>query len=260
MASWSITDLLSGMSPDRLRELLTRDANQAAAWVRVMAHDGVAEGQLCYGRMLLEGSGVPRDVDAAFNWFLRAAAQGNVEALNMVGRCYDMGWGTRETPELAAKYYRRAAAAGDGWARYNLGHLYLNGRGVVRDPARAYEYYLQAAMQGHVRAMNLAGRCCELGWGCPPDPTAAAHWYERSAHGGYFRGQFNWATRLLEEGRINEAADWFESAARSGTPAVRSAALRIIRCHPAFEARRSAEGQSGADSCSSRVVGRSFQA
>ncbi len=227
MAPVSITSLLAGMEPRRIHDFLTHDVEQAAAWVRVTALDGVAEGQLCYGRMLLDGKGVPKDVDAAFKWFQRAAAQDNVDAINMVGRCFDMGWGTAEDPAAAAEHYRRAAASGHAWARYNIGHLYLDGRGVERSPARAYLYYLLAAEQGHVRAMNLVGRCCEEGWGRPRDPVEAASWYERSARGGYFRGQYNWATRLLEQGRLEEAAEWFERAATSGTPAVRDSVLEV---------------------------------
>jgi hypothetical protein len=61
--------------------------------------------------------------------------------------------------------------------------------------------------------MNLVGRCCEEGWGTARDLTAAADWYQRSAQGGYFRGQYNWATLLLQQQRMDEAAVWFERAA-----------------------------------------------
>src|SRR5262249_21697321 len=120
MGAISLTTLLAGMGPGRIRQLLGQDAAQAASWVRLMAMDGVAEARVCYGRMLLEGTGASQDNDAAFRWFERAAAQGNLDALNMVGRCYDMGWGTPEDAATAARYYRRAAAAGHAWARYNL--------------------------------------------------------------------------------------------------------------------------------------------
>jgi TPR repeat protein len=76
--------------------------------------------------------------------------------------------------------------------------------------------------------MNLVGRCCEEGWGRTRDGVAAACWYERSAQGGYFRGQYNWASHLLQTGRIDEAAHWFEQAAASGTPAVKEAVLKLI--------------------------------
>lgn len=128
---------------------------------------------------------------------------------------------------MAAEYYVRAAADGHDWAQYNLGHLYLNGRGVARDAAKAYELYRRAADQGHERAMNLVGRCTEEGWGTSRDPIAAAEWYRRSAYAGYFRGQYNWATVLLNSGHTEEAAIWLERAAAGGTPQVRRTALAL---------------------------------
>jgi TPR repeat protein len=111
---------------------------------------------------------------------------------------------------------------------YNLGHFYLNGRGVERDFARAYEHYRRAADQGHERAMNLVGRCMEEGWGTGRDLTAAAGWYRRSAEAGYFRGQYNWATILLNMRRAGEAAMWLERAAAGGTAAVRRAVQDLL--------------------------------
>jgi TPR repeat protein len=87
---------------------------------------------------------------------------------------------------------------------------------------------MKAAAQGHERAMNLLGRCCEEGWGTPRSASAAADWYRRSAEGGYFRGQYNWASMLLIEGRCEEAALWLARAAAGGTAAVRLAVLSLI--------------------------------
>jgi uncharacterized protein len=224
----SITSLLTHWSTPRLRALFAEDPRQAAQWASVLADEGLAAAQLCFGRMLLEGTGTPRDSMAALKWLRRAADNGDIDAVNMVGRCLDNGWGTAEDPAAAAAQYRRAADVGHAWAQYNLGHLYLDGRGVVRDVDQAYGCYLRAASQGHERAMNLVGRCCEEGWGTPRDPAAAADWYRRSAEAGYFRGQYNWATLLLRADRPDEAAVWFERAASNGTPGVRSAVIDTI--------------------------------
>jgi uncharacterized protein len=114
--------------------------------------------------------------------------------------------------------------------------LYLNGRGRSRDHAQAHRYYLQTAEQGHAPAMNLVGRCREHGWGCSADAAQAWHGYERSAHGGYFRGQYNWGTVLLDQGRTAEVAQWLEKAARSGTAKVRVAVMNVIAGHTHCEA------------------------
>ncbi len=116
------------MGAARLQALFSQDAPQAASWVRAVALDGLPSAQLCYGRMLLEGTGVRKDPQAALKWFYRAAEGGDVDALNMVGRCFDNGWGTSEDAARAATCFHGAAQAGHAWARYNLAHLYLNGR------------------------------------------------------------------------------------------------------------------------------------
>src|ERR1700722_9775656 len=126
MAAISITSLLGTMSVPRLHALFAQDADRAARWVYVLAAEGVPPAQVCYGRLLLEGTGVEKDAAAALCWFHRAAAQGDIDAMNMVGRCLDNGWGTPENPAAAAEYYIRAAAADHAWAQYNLGHLYLD--------------------------------------------------------------------------------------------------------------------------------------
>src|ERR1700722_19449621 len=114
----SITSLLARASPPRLRALFAQDARSVATWVYVAALDGLPEGQLCYGRMLLAGTGVAKDPVEALKWFRRAADSGDLDAINMVGRCLDNGWGTIEDPAAAAAYYLRAADAGHAWAQY----------------------------------------------------------------------------------------------------------------------------------------------
>jgi uncharacterized protein len=224
----SIVSLMAQMSTPRLRALFTQDPSKAAEWVYVVAAEGLPAAQVCYGRMLLEGTGIAKDASCALRWFKRAAVSGDLDAINMVGRCLDNGWGTAEDPVGAAREFVRGADAGHAWAQYNAGHMFLDGRGVKRDPERAFAYYHKAAKQNHERAMNLLGRCCEEGWGTPRDVPAAADWYRRSAEAGYFRGQYNWASVLLKAGRDEEAAHWFECAVAGGTPAVREAVLELV--------------------------------
>jgi len=227
-AGVSIVSLMAQMNTPRLRALFAQDPSKAAQWVYVVAAEGLPAAQVCYGRMLLEGTGIARDPVSALRWFRRAAVSGDIDAINMVGRCLDNGWGTAEDPVGAAQEFVRAADAGHAWAQYNAGHMFLDGRGVRRDPDRAFAYYDRAAAQHHERAMNLLGRCCEEGWGTARDMAAAADWYRRSAEGGYFRGQYNWASVLLKAGRDEEAAHWFECAVAGGTPAVREAVLELV--------------------------------
>jgi len=228
MPNVSIVSLLGTMNAGRRDALFAQDAARAARWVRAVAVEGVPQAQVCYGRLLLEGTGVEKDAPAALSWFQRAAAQGDVDGMNMVGRCLDNGWGTPENPTAAAAYFSRAAAADHAWAQYNLGHLFLDGRGTPRDAVKAYTLYRRAAEQGHERAMSLVGRCTEEGWGTSRDACAAADWYRRSAEAGYFRGQYNWATVLLKAGALEDAALWFERAAGGGNSGVRRAVTALV--------------------------------
>jgi uncharacterized protein len=227
-AGVSIISLMAQMHAPRLRALFAQDPAKAVAWVYVVAAEGLPAAQVCYGRMLLEGTGTSTDPVSALRWFRRAAVSGEPDAINMVGRCLDNGWGTPEDPVQAAKQFVLAADAGHAWAQYNAGHMFLDGRGVKREPDRAVAYYTKAAAQNHERAMNLLGRCSEEGWGTPRDLVAAADWYRRSAEGGYFRGQYNWASVLLKAGRDEEAAHWLERAVAGGTPGVREAVVDLV--------------------------------
>jgi TPR repeat protein len=167
--------------------------------------------------MRLDGLGAPRDEACALAWFTRAASQGAPEAMNMVGRCYENGWGAPEDLARAALWYRKSAEAGCAWGDYNLANLLFDGRGVDRDLAQAVGWYRRAADQGHARAMNLLARCFEEGWGVARDEGRARDWYRRSAELGYFRAQYNHATRLAEDGLVEESFNWFEAACRAAT-------------------------------------------
>jgi uncharacterized protein len=230
----AFTQLLARWSAPQLRDLLAEDTRLTADIMSALAREGLPQAQVCYGRMLLAGTGLPLDAAAALSWFQRAADTGDLDAINMVGRCLDNGWGRAKDASAAAVHYQRAAESGHAWAQYNLGHLYLDGRGVARDFGRAYAHYLRAAEQRNERAMNLVGRCCEEGWGTARDLARAAVWYRRSAEAGYFRGQFNWATILLRSGRADEASIWFERAANGGTPGVRAAIIAANAARVAY--------------------------
>jgi TPR repeat protein len=232
---------LQRLSYRELEQLLSGDPTQAVVWIRSAADCGLIAAQLRLGRMLLEGTGVPRDGSAALAWFRRAAGRGDAEAMNMVGRCLENGWGTTADPRQAAGQYRAAAQRGYDWGEYNFGNMLFDGRGVPCDRTLAVYWYRRAARQGHARAMNLLGRCLEQGWGCDPDLPAAALWYERSAESGYFRGQFNYAAVLAQWGQCASAAGWYLQAAQNGDRAIRGAILAALSnvTDPALGAARS---------------------
>src|SRR6202453_3737965 len=151
MSTVSIMSLLGQMGTPRLEALFGQDARRAADWVLVAALEGLPQAQVCYGRMLLEGTGVTKDPAQALKWFRRATLNQDPDAINMVGRRLDNGWGPAEEAAAAAQHFQRAADLGNAWAQYNLGHVYLDGRGLTRDRTLAYLSYFKAAEQKHER-------------------------------------------------------------------------------------------------------------
>jgi hypothetical protein len=223
---------LRQMSPGELRVLLAGDPGAAAPWIESAARYGVAEAQVRLAQMHLDGAGVPRNPAAALDLFTRAAKQGSPEAMNMVGRCCENGWGTAVDLAAAARWCRASAEAGHDWGEYNYANLLFDGRGVGRDRAAAVIWYGRAADQGHTRAMNLLARCCEEGWGTPRDTAQAYAWYRRAAEGGYFRAQYNYATLLAAEGRLDEALAGFETACRAATPDSQGTLIEALASRP----------------------------
>jgi uncharacterized protein len=213
-------------------ELAAALQDEPAQWIESAARYGVAEAQLRLGQLLLDGTGASRDPAAALAWFERAAAQGLPAAMNMVGRCLENGWGAPVDLPGAAAWYRRAAEAGLDWGEYNYANLLFDGRGVAQDQAAACAWYAKAATQDHARAMNLLARCCEEGWGVARDPAAARDWYRRSAEAGYFRAQYNHATLLAAEGRVGDAALWFERALAGAPAEARTPMAAALSRHP----------------------------
>ncbi|HEX3917045.1 MAG TPA: tetratricopeptide repeat protein [Caulobacteraceae bacterium] len=218
---------LSRMSPAELTRALAGDAEDAAPWIESAARYGVAEAQVRWGQLRLDAGAAAE----ALTWFERAAAQGSAEAMNMAGRAYENGWGVEGDLAAAALWYQRAADAGSDWGQYNLGNLLFDGQGLAQDPAGAVACYRKAAAQGHARAMNLLGRCCEEGWGVARDLAAARDWYRRSAEGGYFRAQYNYATWLAREGRLDDALGWFEQALAGATAPSRKSMMDALASH-----------------------------
>ena len=189
------------------------------AEVRQAAQTGQVVAQLALAQMHMEGKGTVRDPQAAVLWYSVAASNGHAQAMNMLGRCHELGEGTAANEELAASWYRRAADAGLDWGLYNYANLLATGRGVAKDAGKALALYTRAANAGHAKSMNLVARHLEEGLETGRDPQAALACYKRAAESGDFRGQANYASILLQAGRIDEAVDWLERALPHGSPA-----------------------------------------
>lgn len=130
-----------------------------------------------------------------------------------------VGWGTAQDHSEAVRLYRQAAEGGLDWGMYNLANMLATGRGLPPDQQQAFDWYQRAAGLGHPRSMNMVGRYFEEGLVTARDSARAFVLYRKSAEAGDFRGQFSYASMLLEQGKADEAVQWFERIAESA-PAV----------------------------------------
>ncbi|SFQ55271.1 hypothetical protein SAMN05216567_119118 [Variovorax sp. OK605] len=200
---------------------------QAATWIAAAARANNADAQAVLGQWLLDGRGMARNEAAAYGWFQRAAAQGHAMASNMAGRCLEHGWGTAQNDQAALAHYRQAAQARLDWGMYNLANMLATGRGAAMDQRQAFEWYQRAADLGHARSMNMVGRYLEEGLVVAQDSARAFACYRTAAEGGDFRGQFSYASMLVEQGRVDEAVGWFERIADSA-PAVHRERIALL--------------------------------
>ncbi|WP_019833305.1 tetratricopeptide repeat protein [Sphingomonas sp. PR090111-T3T-6A] len=215
-----MTDLetLNRMNADALRTALSGPPEELAPLLRTAAEGGAVEAQLLLGQMLLDGRGVSHRPEEALRWFGEAAKAGHPMGMNMVGRCLEHGWGTSVDKAKAAQWYEAAADRGLDWGLYNLATLLSLGEGVAQDLPRALGLFRDAAAKGHAKSMNMVGSFHEDGWVAPADRTMAARHYARAAEGGDFRGRFNHARMLIEDGRIEEALVWLRRVPETATP------------------------------------------
>lgn len=216
-------DSLKAMSAQELGTRLASDPHDRTQIIRVAAEGGIADAQLVYGQMLLDGNDLPADPITAFGWFNRAAQQNNMMALNMVGRCYDLGWGVAIDKARAAECYYVAAQRDLPHAMYNYATLLTLGEGIAEDKGEALDWFRRAARGDDpliaAKAINYIGSFHEDGWVVARDMDAAASCYRTAAEGGDFRGQFNHARMLGKAGNFDEALRWLSRIGETATPA-----------------------------------------
>jgi TPR repeat protein len=237
---------VNALTPRDIAAAMAGSPADVAAWMRNLAEQGVVEAQAIMGQICLDGRGIEADPAAGLTWFQKAAEAGHPMALNMVGRCHENGWGVAPDTAVAAAWYLRSANAGSPWGMYNYASRLAQGDGVAEDRAAAYTWFKTASDLGHDKSMNLLGGFHEDGWETPKDMAAARALYRASAAGGDFRGQFNYARFLSQEGHIKAAVDLFRLAFAGGTPAFRQKMTGFLTASPLTALRELATTLDGA--------------
>lgn len=203
---------LANTSPEEFAQHLAGEPAQAAMWIKAAAEQGMPDAQALLGQILLDGRGISEDPAQARHWFAKAAVQGHPMGINMLGRCHELGWGGDIDTSQAAVHFKRAADLGLDWAMYNYANLLLHGNGVSKDEQEALAWYRKAAVLGNAKSLNVVGRFYEEGWLVQADQAQAAEYYRLAATGGDFRGQYNYALLLAEQGRMEDALHWLQQA------------------------------------------------
>ena len=89
-----------------------------------------------------------------------------------------------------------------------------HGIGVIPDPAKALKLYKQAAEQGDPSGMASYGRMLEFGMSVPPDPAKALELYRKAAKLGDPSGMVFLGDRLLADGDMEQAYEWYSRAVK----------------------------------------------
>ena len=171
-------------------------------------------GQLMRGKALASGALGAPDLAAAVPWIRRAAEGGYGEARLVYGDLLVNGQGVARDVEQGIRWYRQAAEQKVPHAGCRLGRLYLAGNGVPADNVEAARWLGLETEHDCADALFLSGLIVVQS--NPPDWEAAGGWFRRAAKldhppAKYFLGKY-----CEQAGRVREALDWYEAAARGG--------------------------------------------
>ena len=103
---------------------------------------------------------------------------------------------------------------------------------MAEDREEALALFRRAAEQGHAKSINMVGSFYEDGWVVERDPALAAEQYRRAAEGGDFRGMFNHARMLIEQGTPDQATAWLTQLPEAATPAFLEKARQWLEGRP----------------------------
>ena len=160
---------------------------------------------------------LPPDREAALKELRRVSAAGFAPAKLELALllCDDPKLRSEHAGEIG-KLAREAAEAPDApvAAKLFYARCLRHGIGVIPDPAQALKLYKQAAEQGDPSGMAAYGRMLEFGMGVPPDPARALKLYKQAAESGDPSGMVFLGDRLLADGDMEQAYNWYSKAAK----------------------------------------------
>lgn len=194
------------------------------------AEQGDPQAHTLIGRILSEGSGVPRDEPGALRWYSKGAELGDFEAAYAAGVMYAQGRGAAKDMKKAADLLEAAAMKGHPAAHYNLALLFLKGEGKPENPHRAGLHLRYAAEKGLPAAQYDLAMMLTTGQGGSANAAEAMDWLEKASRSGHAEAELEYAIALFKTGRSldeRRGAELLQRAAEKGIPVAQN---RLARC------------------------------
>jgi len=207
---------------------MPRNDAKAVELFQRAAQAGNRRAQLDLGVLYLRGQGVTRDLQQARAWLQQAASDGNPYALYTLGRALEESSGTAPAdPVRATDLYRQAAEKGHPLAALRYGLALADGSGIKRDEDTA-QRWLVAAQQAGVPEGALAmgdmaaRRAVRDRAGREKLVQTAVTWYRIAADAGVPSAQFKLANAYIAGAGVDadmaQAQVWYNRAALQGLP------------------------------------------
>lgn len=200
------------------------DVKRAFLWVQKQVAAGDMYAGTILGRFYADGIGTQKDLQKAAECYKYAAEQNEPLGMRRLGRCYQDGNGVEKDEEKAAAWYkkafmwyRKAAESGDVKAMKELAKCYLGTLGVEEDAKKAVFWRNKAATMGDVEAMMDLAAHYQSACGVEQDVDKTLFWYQKAAEMGNAHAMLQAGLCLQDEGRYEEARDWYEKVAEIET-------------------------------------------
>ena len=153
----------------------------------------------------------------AYGIYSAQAEAGDHEALYWQGYMELNGLGCQQQPAGGAEKLEKAAAAGILPAAYQLFNAYTRGLGVPADEAKALSYATQLADQGKDAQMAYVVADAYLkGKSVQVDTTKGMQYLEKAVAGQVPDALYHRAWLLQEEGKHEEALNFYRAATQQG--------------------------------------------
>lgn len=198
-------------------------------------------GKFRLGEVLMEGRHIPRNPARAADLLEEAVDAGEDRAALPLARMRLLGDGIPVDRQGALALLDRVESKAPAHVLVTLARALLDTDDALpHDPRRARRLLERAAEAGRTTAHTTLGKLLADGApGVPPDPTLAVHHLRVAAEAGNGEATRYMGHLLEDQGRADDALDWFlEAAARGHGHAAVEAARLLLKRADAGSARR----------------------